>query len=112
MTTSTTAATETTGTPVTLRQIRDALPRPAVLHLIRLALAEGHTPDGTTGVVVEHVVASGELADTPQLRALIATWTGIIASQRKPPRRRAAVAPLAEPEEAIEQPPDTAEERC
>lgn len=110
---STTAATETTGTPVTLRQIRDALPRAAVLHLCRLALAEGHTPDGATGVVVEHLVASGELGDSPQLRSLIAAWVGLIASQRKPPRKRASVATLAEPTElpepALEQLPDPAE---
>lgn len=110
-----TAPTEPAGAATTLRSIRDLLPRAAVLHLCRLALADGHTPDGATGVVVEHLVASGELGDSPQLRALVACWVGLIAAQRKPPVRRKVAASVAsaevevELEVPLEQPPDTGE---
>lgn len=79
------------------------------------ATAATPAADGAAGVAVEHLVASGELGDTPQLRALVACWVGLIAALRKPPRRRAAVATLADPaeppDEPIQQPPDPAEDR-
>lgn len=116
------ASTEVAGQGgLSLRQLAAALPRAAVLYLARLALAEGHTPDGATGLVVEHLVATGELADSPQLRALVAAWVGVIAAARRPPVRRGGRTTVAAtvveheaaelPAEAIEALPAPSEER-
>lgn len=105
----------------TLRQLRDRLPQPQVMHLCKLALAEGHTIDRATGEVVAVLVASGELPDCMQLRGIVAAWCALVAAQRRaspaqvaipPVKRRTVAVNVARdqsPEEPIELPADMVE---
>lgn len=97
----TTSATETATRAATLRQVAEGVPWPQVQHLARLALAEGHTADGTCGLVIEQLVATGDVQDSPQLRALLAVRIGAIAAARRPQIRAVRPRPVATTSAAV-----------